>query len=141
MPTDTTRATMEAVIARLKADNAVKAILGNTPRLYGHVAPERTAMPYAVVRISSVPFNTKNRTGHIHTIRVQGFAEGSDTESAASQALKIREAVYNSLHQGAFAVTGATMVDCLQQGLSDHFAEPDAKTWQSVVDFQATVQT
>lgn len=136
MPTHTGKATHEAVVARLKADSALAALVG--ARVYGPRAPQGATFPYVCVQVVSSPWDTKTRTGHEHFVRVQGYSDKAG--GALSEASDLRNAVYNSLHQASFVVSGAAVIECLQNGLDDVGFEPDNERAQFTTEFRCIVQ-
>lgn len=136
---DTARPTVQAIITRLKAVLGMSAVWGSPARIYFGEAPQNAAFPFVVVSIQTTPSDTKSRVADDHTVRIQSFARATNSQSPADLALLSRETIINSLDRATFAVTGASMVDCLQTGISDVFVEPDGETWQSIAEFAVRV--
>lgn len=132
------RPLLEAVVARLRADAALTAVVGQ--RIYGRRAPQNAAFPFVVITAAGTPWDTKNRRGYDVALRVQGYARGTASITPTEQGDSILAAAYNSLHQSRFAVSGGTMLDCLQNGLAEVALEPDNKTAQAVLEMRVIVQ-
>jgi hypothetical protein len=136
MPTHTGKSTHTAVVARLLADSTLSALVST--RVYGPRAPQGATFPYVTLQVVSTPFDTKTRTGHEHFLRVQGYA---DTNAGSlAQAADMRAAVYASLHQASFAVSGGAVIECIQNGLDDVGMEPDNERAQFTTEFRCLVQ-
>lgn len=132
------RPTFEALIARLRADTPLTTLVGQ--RIYGRRAPQNATFPYVVVNASAQIWDTKNRRGYDLAVRLQGYARGGAGVTATEQGDAILTALYNSLHQTRFAVTGGSMLDCSQNGLAEVALEPDNKTAQAVLEMRVIVQ-
>ena len=129
---DSALAVVTAVIATLKANTAVTALVG--ARIYTDV-PQKTDFPYLVVSIQSEPFAANDFSGQSHQLRVQGFSR----TSGISEALKIRKAALDALDRQEAAIAVAGLVKCEYSGFSDAFIEDDGKTWQSIGQMEAVV--
>lgn len=133
--------TIEAVIARLKADTTLTTLMGAN-KVYGVRTPQNTVFPYMDVSGIANPWNSKSRSGLQITLRVQCWTrpKPSPAPSPSAAAHDILAAVYASLHEQTFAVTGASMVDCVMTGFSDVVPEPDNETMQGMAEYLITVQ-
>lgn len=131
---DTFSELMSGVIAALRADVTIAAIVG--ARIYSDV-PQNEVFPYMVVNIQSTPFDTKTSNGMTHNLQVSSFDRGKTTTIVAN----LRKATYNLLHEGESNVTisGATLISMLFTGLAFVAKEPDGVTWQSTIQFNAII--
>lgn len=131
---DTYRPLLKGVIAAMKADGAISALVGT--RIYSDV-PQNSDFPYAVVSISSDDFSAKDFSGMAHTIQINSHGRENSPDIVG----QIRSACYDLLHRQESALTLDTgTVSILQfSGVSDVFKDPDGITWDAVIRFLAVV--
>ncbi len=90
-----------------------------------------------MVSCTSEPYDANDFSGMRHILRVQVFSR----QGKPAQALAQRAIAYGVLHKGESNVTVAAhnLVQLLFSGLASHFKEPDGKTWQALMEFEALV--
>ena len=125
---------MKGIIAELKADTALAAIVGT--RVYSNT-PQNADFPYVSVSISSQPYDGCDFTGMVHDISVSGFSRKADPAQAAD----IRSAVYDALNREESAITldNGSVRHIHYSGVSFVEREPDGITWQSLIRFRCVV--
>lgn len=131
---DTYKSLMKAVIAAMKADSAVGAVIAD--RVYSKV-PQNEVFPYALIAISSSPFDAKDFSGQDHVIQINMYSRKSDP----SQIADLKIACYNLLHRQESALTLDTGTMSILQfdGVSEVFIGTDGTTWEGVTQFRAVV--
>lgn len=131
---DSFKPILKGIIAALKANGTISAIVGT--RVYSNV-PQNATFPYMTVRISSQPFDSKEDTGMIHTVEVNGYSR----KDSPAEAGDMRAGAYNLLNRGESNITldSGTLVSMLYSGLGDVLLEPDGITYRSIIRFTAIV--
>lgn len=132
---DSARAFLKGVQAVLKANATISSICGT--RVYG--APKANpTYPFMVISCESSPFAAKDFSGMEHKLRVQSFAR----ENKPATVLELREAAMAALNRNEAGITvqEASLVEIEFSGVAMAFPEPDGRTYQSVIEFIATVQ-
>jgi hypothetical protein len=129
---DSALALIEAVIATLKADTALAALVGD--RVYTDVQ-QKAAFPYLVISVDSEAFAANDFSGQSHSLRLQAFSQ----KPAVTEALGIRKAALEALDrkEGDIALSG--LVKCEYSGSSTMFQEDDGKTWQAIGEIEVIV--
>lgn len=124
---------LSAVQARLKANADLVAIVGD--KVHG-APPANPPYPYVLITCQSEPWAAQDIEGMKHTLRVQGFVR--DTKPAT--ALAIRKIVFAALNrcESVLNIPGLVLIE--HDGLADCFPEEDGKTYQSIIEFSATIQ-
>ena len=125
---------LKAIIATLKADAPVGAVVGD--RIYTDV-PQNEVFPYMVVSIDSSPYDANDFTGMEHTPQINTYSRDKSPYEAASA----RAAVYDALNrQGdTIALDTGRIVDIQYTGVGTVFKDTDGVTWTSVAQFRAVV--
>ena len=121
---------MKAVIAALKSDSQVSALIGD--RVFTHVQ-QNCAFPYVAIRSFSAPYDTKTEDGTETTLRIHVYSE----YEGAAQVLDVLSKVHTALHKQQLTVEGANLVNLRYDGGGDAEPEPDGKRWQGFVDFRS----
>ena len=126
---------MKGVIAALKGDATIFAIVGNN--VFSDV-PQNETFPYIAISIQSSPSDTKTSTGMLHTLQISAF---SRKDKSPEEATDIRKAVYNLLHRQESAITldSGTLVSMLFSGVSFARKELDGVTWQATMQFDVLI--
>ncbi|MBI1391780.1 MAG: DUF3168 domain-containing protein [Alphaproteobacteria bacterium] len=120
-----------AVHARLAADDGVKAILGDPPRIHD-IAPEAPEFPFAsygewrTAGLAGAP-------GHLeHDIRIRIFSRYAgrrETRDAMA-------ALHDALQDAPLDLSGRRLVS-MRFVFSDVFLRADGRTWNGVMRFRA----
>ncbi|RMD64398.1 MAG: DUF3168 domain-containing protein [Alphaproteobacteria bacterium] len=125
----------QAVHNALSGAVALKALLGDPPRVFDHVPPD-ALFPYVVIgETTAVPFDTKNEDGMAMTLslhtwsRYRGFKETKD----------IMATVTDVLDAAALSLTDHTLV-LLQLVFAATMRDPDGLTRHGVQRFRALTQ-
>lgn len=133
---DSAVALLEAVQALLAGSPAVQGLCGQ--RVYGAV-PDNVVFPYIRISCSSEAWSTQSFEGMKHTLRVQGFSE----DGKSGVPLALRSAAYLLLNRQEHALALPAPLKLIQiehEGMADCFPEDDGKTYQSVIEFQCSIQ-
>ena len=128
-------ALQQAVFAALAADDNIKDIVDDPPRLYDHV-PRGAAFPYIVIgesRESDASTATDTATAHTLTIHVWSRAPGTKESRIAAAA------VLDSLNNASLTVTGHTLVD-LRWLDTDIRRDTDGETIHAALRFRALTE-
>lgn len=131
---DTALDVLKGTIARLKAVAGVTGLVGN--RIYSNV-PQKTTFPYCVLTIESNDWSTKSFSGQEHTLRIQSFSRKPNP----TECLNIRKQVQGALdrQEANISLDNGSLILCQKTGLSTAFRNDD-ESWQSVIQFNITVQ-
>lgn len=133
---DSAVALLEAVQALLRNAPAVQTLCEE--RVYGAV-PDDVILPYVRIGCSSEPWSTQTFEGMKHTLRVQAFSD----DGKPGVPLALRSAAYLLLNRQEHAVVlpdDLKLIQIEHEGVSDCFPEDDGKTYQSVIEFQCSIQ-
>jgi hypothetical protein len=122
---------LKAVITALKANDTVSSLADR--RVYSDIG-QGTAFPYLLVTMSAEPFAADDFSGQVHTIRVQAFSR----QKSPKEALQLRAAVMEALDRQEDALSVDDLVMIQLSGMPEPFKEDDGKTWQSIIEFEAT---
>jgi len=128
-------ALQQAVFAALGADDTIKDIVDDPPRIYDSV-PRGAAFPYIVIgesRESDAGTATDSATAHTLTIHVWSRAPGTKESRVAAAA------VLDSLNNAALTVAGHTLVDLRWQD-TDTRREGDGETIHAQLRFKALLE-
>lgn len=125
----------QAVYAALRADPALKGLLGDPARVYDHV-PADSTFPYLVLgEATTLPFDAKTEDGMEQTLtlhawsRARGLKETKDIMAAATAALDSQ----------ALGLSGHTLI-LLRFEFAATFMESDGLTRHGVQRFRAITQ-
>lgn len=128
-------ALQQAVFAALSADDAIKDIVDDPPRIYDCV-PRGARFPYIVIgesRESDAGTATDSATAHALTIHVWSRAPGTKESRVAAAA------VLDSLNNAALSVPGHTLVD-LRWLDTDIGRDGDGETIHASLRFKALLE-
>lgn len=123
---------LEAVVAKIKADAGVTALVSS--RVYSSV-PQVPTFPYLVVRTVSAPYDGKGLIGSEIVVRISVHSE----YDGAKEVGDIVTALHSALHEESLSVSGATFVNLRYDGGGDALREPDGVRWQGAVDFRLVI--
>ena len=128
-------ALQQAVFAALAADDNIKDVVDDPPRLYDSV-PRGAAFPYIVIgesRESDAGTATDSATAHTLTIHVWSRAPGTRESRIAAAA------VLDALNGAQLAINGHTLVD-LRWLDTDTRREGDGETIHAALRFRALTE-
>lgn len=123
---------MKAIIAAMKNDSAVGAVVND--RVYSYV-PQEEQFPYALVSISSEDNSTKTFNGMRHTIQINIYSRDTDMGDIATA----KAACYDLFHrkEANFSLDSGTLSILQFDNVSDIFR--DGNTIEGVIRFTAIV--
>ncbi|MBL6853131.1 MAG: DUF3168 domain-containing protein [Alphaproteobacteria bacterium] len=128
-------ALQQAVFAALAADENIKDIVDDPPRIYDSV-PRGAPFPYIVIgesKESDAGTATDSATAHTITIHVWSRAPGTKESRVATAA------VVHSLNGAALTITGHTLVD-LRWLDTDIKRDSDGETIHAAIRFRALTE-
>jgi hypothetical protein len=128
-------ALQQAIFAALGADENIKDIVDDPPRIFDHV-PRGAALPYIVIgddRTSDWSTATEPGTAHALAIHIWSRAAGRKETRVAA------EAVIEALNDADLAVAGHTLVD-LRWLDTEVTKEPDGETLHATLRFRAALE-
>lgn len=115
---------IKTVIATLKADSAVAAIVGD--KVYSHV-PQDKIEPFLEVanQTTYVPFDTKDSTGDSITLSVDGWSVTETVEEVARLMRTVRQVLNRD---DTLSVIGHSLIDIYWE-FGQFVKEADGVTW------------
>lgn len=125
----------QAVFAALSADAGVKAVLGDSPRIFDK-PPGNAALPYLLIGDGTEEeWGTASDDGAEHALNIHAWSRaGGRKESRA-----ILAAVYGVLHDASLALDGFHLVN-LRFVLSQVLVEADSLTYHGVARYRAITE-
>ena len=131
MTADSQWAVQTAVYNRLSTDTALTALLPASGGVYDH-APRGTAFPYVVLNETTCqPLDTQTDSGADLSLTIHGYSRTDGFEEIKA----IMAAIYDSLHNASFVITGQTLVLCRLTGAQCQI-ENDGETRHSRQTFR-----
>lgn len=124
-----------AIVAALRADTDLVALLGDADRILDRVPPDR-AFPCVVIgRTAAQDWSTDDRTGEEHLVTLRGWSRATSREEVLAVAERMRVAL------AALAGThGDTRIVSLQPVSADHGYEPADRAWRATLRFRALTE-
>ena len=115
---------IKTVIATLKADSAVSAIVGD--KIYSHI-PQDKVEPFLEVadQTTSIPFDTKDSTGDSITLSVDGWSVAETVKEIADLMAAVRRVLNRD---DTLVVTGHSLIDIYWE-FGQFIKEADGVTW------------
>lgn len=115
---------IKTVIATLKADPAVAAIVGD--KVYSHI-PQGEAEPFLEIanQTTSVPFDTKDSTGDSITLSVDGWSVKETVKEATDLMAAVRRVLNRD---NTLSVVGHSLIDIYWE-FGQFVKEADGVTW------------
>ncbi len=126
----------QAIFDALATSAQVKALLGESPRLYDHVPPG-AIFPYVVYGPAHVaPYDAKDETGfeQIVTLNIWSRYRGGKETRAIFQAL------YEALHRAELSLAGQVFLYC-EFHSADFALDADGLTQHAAVRFTIVTQS
>ncbi len=124
----------KAVYNQLIIDDALKALLGDPPRLYDG-PPRKAVFPYAALGETRVKDWPGVDGGLEHDLRVHVFSR----YEGRREVKEILNAVYDALHERDFSVEGRRLVH-IRFVFADIFPRNDGGVFQGVSRFRAVTE-
>ena len=127
-------AMQKAVYAALRADDGVKAELGDPPRIFDN-PPKGEAYPHVVIGEGRVtPLDGVDGAAE-HEIRLQIFSR----HAGRREIRRIIDALYDALHEADFAIDGHRLVN-IRFVFADIFKRGESDLYQGAARFRAVTQ-
>jgi hypothetical protein len=133
-----------AIFAKLKADAAVIALMGD--RLYSQAPgrqgiPENVPMPYLTLGpVVAQPFDADCSDGAEISVQLDIWSGGASTAFSKAEAMKCANAVQRALHDANLTL-GENVLTVMRWELSRTLDDPDGVTTHAVVQFTAEIET
>lgn len=124
-----------AIVAALKADAELVALLGDADRVLDRVPPERDFPFVAIGRTSVQDWSTDDRAGGEHLVTLRGWSRAT----SRAEVLAIAERISAAL-AGLTGVQGDTRIVSFEPVSSDHGYEPADRAWRAVLRFRALTE-
>jgi len=115
---------IKTIIATLKVDSAVSAIVGD--KIYSHI-PQDKVEPFLEVadQTTSIPFDTKDSTGDSITLSVDGWSVAETVKEIADLMAAVRRVLNRD---DTLVVTGHSLIDIYWE-FGQFIKEADGVTW------------
>ena len=131
--TSATLALQKAIYAKLVADDAVGALVGD--RIYD-VAPRNAAFPYVTIgRATETDWSTGTEDGAEHRLTLDVWSR----QHGRSECLAVAAAIRAALHDAALPLDGHALVNLRCEGI-DTARDPDGITFHGVLRFRAVTE-
>ncbi len=128
-------ALQQAIFAALCASSAVKAMVGNPPRVFD-APPRGTPFPYIVVGDDTQSdWSTATEPGSEHALAVHVWS----CADGRKEAKLVADAVRDTLDGAALSVAGQALID-LRHLSTTLSREPDGETTHAVLRFRAVLE-
>lgn len=124
-----------AIVAALKADAALVALLGDAERVLDRVPPERDFPFVAIGRTSVQDWSTDDRKGGEHLVALRCWSRAT----SRAEVLAIAERISAALEAVA-GVQGDTRIVSFEPVSSDHGHEPADRAWRATLRFRALTE-
>lgn len=124
-----------AIVAALKADTELVALLGDADRVLDRVPPERDFPFVAIGRTSIQDWSTDDRAGGEHLVALRCWSRAT----SRAEVLAIAERMTAGL-EGLAGVVGDTRIVSFEPVSSDHGYEPADRAWRAVLRFRALTE-
>lgn len=124
-----------AIVAALRADTELVALLGDADRIQDRVPPGR-ALPFvAIGRTSAKDWSTDDRTGEEHLVTLRGWSRATSRDEVLAMAERAAAAL-----AGLAGVHGGTRIVSFEPVSSDHGYEPADRAWRATLRFRALTE-
>lgn len=120
------------VISILSGDATLTGLVGS--RIYTDV-PDNETFPYINVSVTSGDYSVKDQVAMEHNIQVSAYSRDTSLDECSD----IRSRVYDLLNRQEVAFTTSSVSNIMFNGFANVAKEPDGKTWQSVIQFDAVM--
>lgn len=129
-------ATSAALLSKLANAAAIKAVVGDPARVYGHVPQGTETFPYIVMELSATPADDKSTKAIDVNARI--WAWSRDYRGMGS-ALGVLDAVYGTLHRATLTVTGNENV-LIRFSDAESIRDGDGLTYAAFADYSMLVR-
>jgi hypothetical protein len=134
MSRDPTLQTLIAIVAKLKADTSVAALVSD--RVFDASPPQETAYPFiSIGSWTMTDLGEKDVAGNDSTVVIHGWAR-TGTKGAA----QIADAIYASLHENDLFIQGFQAV-LVRHVSTVHMPDPDGKTHHVAATYRIETTT
>ncbi|WP_193175907.1 DUF3168 domain-containing protein [Oricola nitratireducens] len=124
-----------AIVAALRADTDLVALLGGEDRILDRVPPDR-ALPCVVIgRTAAQDWSTDDRTGEEHLVTIRGWSRAT----GRTEVLAVAERVTAALVALAGVSGDTRIVSCLPVS-TDHGYEPADRAWRATIRLRALTE-
>lgn len=124
---------IKGVVAAMKADSAVGAVIGD--RVYTDV-PQKETFPYSVVFPTAADWSAKDFSGQEIDLQISTFSR----DKTPKESLDACKACYDLFHRQESAITlDSGTIANIQYTSSQSFKDPDGVTWQGVINFRVVI--
>ncbi|MEM8772639.1 MAG: DUF3168 domain-containing protein [Pseudomonadota bacterium] len=124
-----------AVYAALRDDAAIRAVLGDPPRLYDD-APSSAPFPYLTIGEAQTRPLEGVDGAEEHTLRLYAFSRYAGRREVKA----ILAAVHDALHDAPLVLNDHHLVS-LRYVFADAFRRQDRETYQGAIRFRAVTQS
>lgn len=125
----------KAVYAKLSADAALIALLGDPPRIHDDV-PAGTILPYVQIGDSTeADWSTASDLGSEHQLTIHAWSRSGGRMEARA----ILSAIHGALHDAPLAVENNRLVN-LRFVLSQVLRETDGETYHGIARYRAVTE-
>ena len=124
-----------AIVAALKADTELVALLGDADRVLDRVPPGRDFPFIAIGRTSIRDWSTDDRTGGEHLVTLRCWSRAT----SRAEVLAVAERMTAAL-EGLTGVRGDRRIVSLEPVSSDHGYEPADRAWRATLRFRSLTE-
>jgi len=124
-----------AIVAALKVDADLVALLGDADRIQDRVPPGR-ALPFvAIGRTSAQDWSTDDREGEDHLVTLRCWSRATSRGEVLAMAERVTIAL-----SGLAGVHGATRIVSFEPVSGEHGHEPADRAWRATLRFRALTE-
>ena len=128
-------ALQKSVVAALRADAGITALLGSPARLYDD-PPRDTAFPYVSIGPAQLAdWDTASERGHLHRLHLDIWSR----QGGRKEARAILAAIEAVLHDAALSLDGHRLIN-LRFEFADIFRDEDGETMRGTVRYRAVTE-
>lgn len=125
----------KAIVAALRADAGLVALLGSPPRIYDD-PPRDTAFPYVSLGPATLSDDdTATERGHVHRLHLDLWSR----QGGRKEVRAILASVEAVLHDAALSLDGHRLIN-LRYEFADIFRDEDGETMRGTVRYRAVTE-
>jgi hypothetical protein len=124
-----------AIVAALRADTDLVALLGDADRVMDRVPPGRAFPFVAIGRTSAQDWSTDDRTGEEHLLTLRCWSRATSRDEVLAMAERVSAAL-----DDLAGVAGDTRIVSFEPVSSDHGYEPADRAWRVTLRFSALTE-